>query len=75
MISNFVTLLFNTTDKDALAREKRQSFLFTADASKYNGQDVYLKLEEQIDGTHQFRTYKSITYRMLIAFSSEFDDF
>ena len=31
--------------------------------------------EEQIEGTSQFKTYKSITYRMLIAFSSEFDDF
>ena len=40
-----------------------------------NGQDVYLKLEEQIEGTNQFKVYKSITYRMFIAFSSEFDEF
>jgi hypothetical protein len=51
-----------------------QTFLFNSDASKHNGQDVYLKLEEQIDGTNQFKTYKTISYRMLIAFSSEFDD-
>jgi uncharacterized protein (TIGR02687 family) len=75
LISDVITLLFNSTDTDTQAREKRQSFLFTAEASKYNGQDVYLKLEEQIEGTNQFRTYKSLTYRMLIAFSSEFDDF
>ncbi len=75
VISDLITLLFNSLETDAAAREKRQSFLFTAAASKYNGQDVYLKLEEQIDGTNQFRTYKSITYRMLIAFSSEFDEF
>lgn len=75
LISDVSTLLFNSTESDAMAREKRQSFLFTAEASKYNGQDVYLKLEEQIEGTSQFKIYKSITYRMLIAFSSEFDDF
>lgn len=75
LISDLITLRFNTPERDAAAREKRQSFLFTADASKYNGQDVYLKLEEEIEGTNQFRTYKKITYRMLIAFSSEFDDF
>lgn len=75
LISDITTLLFNSNDTDAMAREKRQVFLFTTEASKYNGQDVLLKLEEQIDGTNQFRTYKSITYRMLIAFSSEFDDF
>ncbi len=75
LISDVSNLLFNSTESDAMAREKRQSFLFTSEASKYNGQDVYLKLEEQIEGTSQFKTYKSITYRMLIAFSSEFDDF
>ena len=75
LISDVITLLFNSIESDAMAREKRQSFLFTAEASKHNGQDVYLKLEEQIEGTSQFKIYKSITYRMLIAFSSEFDDF
>ncbi len=75
LISDVSTLLFNSTESDAMAREKRQSFLFTTEASKHNGQDVYLKLEEQIEGTSQFKIYKSITYRMLIAFSSEFDDF
>ncbi len=75
LISDVITLLFNSTESDAMAREKRQSFLFTAEASKHNGQDVYLKLEEQIEGTSQFKIHKSITYRMLIAFSSEFDDF
>lgn len=75
LISDVITLLFNSTDNDTRAREKRQSFLFTSEASKFNGQDVYLRLEEQIEGTNQFKTYKSITYRMLIAFSSEFDDF
>jgi hypothetical protein len=75
LISDVITLLFNSTENDAMAREKRQSFLFTTEASKHNGQDVYLKMEEQIEGTSQFKIYKSITYRMLIAFSSEFDDF
>jgi uncharacterized protein (TIGR02687 family) len=75
LISDVISLLFNSNESDAMAREKRQSFLFTAEASNQNGQDVYLKLEEQIEGTSQFKIYKSFTYRMLIAFSSEFDDF
>lgn len=73
-ISNVVTLLFSSTDSDAIAREKRQTFIFTAEASKYNGKDVHLRLEEEIEGTTQFKPYKSITYRMLISFGSEFDD-
>ena len=75
LISDVVTLLFNSYDKDSMAREKRQTFLFTSEASNHNGEDVYLKLEEQIEGTNHFKIYKNLTYRMLIAFSNEFDDF
>jgi hypothetical protein len=75
LISDVKTLMFNSSENDAMGREKKQSFLFTAEAVKHNGQDVFLKLEELIEGTSQFKTYKSITYRMLIAFASEFDDF
>ena len=59
--------------RDALAREKRQTFLLNAEVSQYNGQDVYLKMEEQIEGTNQYKLYKSYTFRMMIAFSSDFD--
>lgn len=75
LISNLVSLLFNSPERDAVAREKKQNFLFTAEAATFNGEDVYLVLEEAIEGTNQYRTYKRFTYRMLIAFSSEFDDF
>lgn len=75
LISDVANLKFDSRDNDAAAREQRKTFVFTSDASKLNGQDVYLRLEESIDGTTQFKTYKIITYRMLIAFSSEFDDF
>ena len=73
LISDLITLSFNSFETDALAREKRQTFLLNAEASQYNGQDVYLKMEEQIDGTNQYKLYKSYTFRMMIAFSSEFD--
>lgn len=73
LISDIITLSFNSLETDALAREKRQTFLLNAQASQYNGQDVYLKMEEQIEGTNQYKLYKSYTFRMMIAFSSEFD--
>ena len=73
LISDIITLSFNSFETDALAREKRQTFLLNAQASQYNGQDVYLKMEEQIEGTNQYKLYKSYTFRMMIAFSSEFD--
>ena len=75
VISDVSNIKFDSRDTDAAAREQRKTFVFTSEASKLNGQDVFLKLEEKIEGTSHFKIYKSITYRMLIAFSSEFDDF
>jgi uncharacterized protein (TIGR02687 family) len=75
LISDVSNIKFDSRDTDAAAREQRKTFVFTSEASKLNGQDVFLKLEENIEGTSHFRIYKTITYRMLIAFSSEFDDF
>jgi uncharacterized protein (TIGR02687 family) len=75
LISDIANFSFNSNAMDAVAREQRKTFQFISDASKYNGQEVILKLEEPIEGTSQFKTYKSFTYRMLIAFSSEFDNF
>jgi len=74
LISDVVNLEFNSRDNDAAAREQRKTFLFTSDASKLNGQDVFLILEENVEDTTHFKTYKTITFRMLIAFSIEFDN-
>lgn len=74
-ISDVSNIKFDSRDTDAAAREQRKTFVFTSEASKLNGQDVYLKLGENIEGTSHFKIYKTITYRMLIAFFSEFDDF
>lgn len=75
LISDIATLIFNSTENDAIAREKKQRFHFTSEASKYNGQDIYLTLDEQIEGTNQFKNYRKFTYQMLISFSGEFDEF
>jgi uncharacterized protein (TIGR02687 family) len=74
LISDVASLAFNSTNSDAAAREQQRSFIFNMNASKFNGQDVFLKLEESIEGTSQNKIYKSFTYRMMIAFSNEFDN-
>ena len=75
LLSDVHTILFNSTDTDTKAREKRQNFQFTAEATKLHGHDVYLKMEEQYEETNQFRVYKhKFPYRMVISFTNEFDD-
>ena len=74
-ISDLVTILFNSTDSDSAAREKRQTYIFSNEANNFNAQDVYLRMDELIEGTNQYKEYKKITYRMMIAIRSEFDEF
>lgn len=74
-ISDIATLRFDSRDSNATGREQRKTFLFTSEASKLNGQDVNLVLEENVEDTTHFTIYKTISFRMLIAFSSEFDNF
>ena len=75
LISDQVMLTFDVRDSDNAGREKRHRFIFKQEASSFNGQDVFLKLEEQVEGTSQFRLYKSLTYQMRISFGAEFNDF
>lgn len=75
LISDSFMHNFNVRDADSRGREKRQLYQFSSKASSLNGQEVYLLMEEPIEGTNQFRLYKKIPFRMLIAFGSEFDEF
>ena len=75
IISDQATLNFNSTSSEASLREKKFQFSFIKDVSKYNNQDVYLRLEERIANTNQYVTYKESSYRMIISFSSDFNEF
>ncbi|MEG1905672.1 MAG: BREX-1 system phosphatase PglZ type A, partial [Bacteroidales bacterium] len=72
-LSDSVSFTFDSADNDSGKREKRHTFSFGSDASRYNRQEIYLRLDEVIEGTTQMRAYKSLSYRVMIAFSSEFD--
>jgi len=75
LISDQVTLNFNSSSSEASLREKKYQFTFIKDVSKYNNQDVFLRLEEKIPNTNQYIVYKESSYRMIISFSSDFNEF
>ena len=45
----------------------------TRKADEVNGQDVTLRLDEQLPGTSHFREYKTVIYTMRRSFTSDFD--
>lgn len=75
LLSDQVTLNFNSTSSEASLREKKYKFTLIKDVSMYNHQDVNLRLEERIPNTNQYRIYKESSYRMLISFTSDFNEF
>jgi len=75
LISDVVNLKFDVTKVEAVSREKRQTFTFTSEAPKFNGQDVNLRLEEAIEGSSNYKVFKVYKFRMLISFGGEFDEF
>ena len=59
---------------DALERgEVELAIAGAVEADEANGQEVFLKLEEQHAGTFHYKEYKSLRYLMRRSFTSDFD--
>lgn len=57
-------------------REVKHRFqLFGKASGKYKNQRVKLLLEEPVEGTTKWRTYKQFLYTLNISFTNDFDDF
>ena len=72
-ISDQHTVTFDQTESDPRAREKKISFTFRKSADQFNNKEIYLRLEERIRGSNQFRIYKELAYRFRKPFESDFE--
>jgi uncharacterized protein (TIGR02687 family) len=73
MISDMHMVSFELRNENARDREISIRLLLTREADQFNGSDVVLKLEEQIEGTSQFRTFKEARYRLQRSIATDFD--
>lgn len=73
LISDSHTLQMNLTTENPREREITIRFLLSSDSDSVNGQDVILKLEEQVGSTNHYREYKSSRYLIRRSFTSDFD--
>ena len=73
LISDSHELTFDFTSENPREREMQIRFLMTRKADEVNGQDVTLRLDEQLPGTSHFREYKTVIYTMRRSFTSDFD--
>jgi uncharacterized protein (TIGR02687 family) len=75
VLSEIKTFTFDSQSDEARHRETVALLTLSRSADKFNGQDVYLRLEEAILGTHQVVPYKSHKLKLQKPFASDFDEF
>jgi len=73
LISDTHKLTFDLISENPRERELQIRFVLTRKADEVNGQEVTLRLEEQLHGTSHYREYKSVRYLMRRSFTSDFD--
>ena len=73
LISDSHELSFDLFSDNPRERELKVRFVLTSKADEVNGQEVTLRLEEQLPGTSHFREYSSVRYVMRRSFTSDFD--
>ena len=71
IISDSVTLTFDSTSADSGLREQKHTFKFRNVISKLNGQTVILRMERQVDNTTQFALYREEEYKVSVMFEAE----
>ena len=70
------TYSFDSDAKNAKDREVEHSFQLSSKASEdYKNKEIYLTLEEQVEGSNKWIEYQKYPYTVNISFTSDFDDF
>jgi hypothetical protein len=74
-ISEIRTATFDSQDDEARNRETALLLVLSHAADQFNGQEVELRLEEKVQGSEQFITYRAHSLKLQKPFASDFDEF
>ncbi|MDW7690431.1 BREX-1 system phosphatase PglZ type A [Flammeovirgaceae bacterium SG7u.111] len=76
LISNLFKFNFDFEGSLPQQREEKHRFQLSSKASgQYKNQQVFLRLEEPVAGSSQWKPYKEYSFTLNISFTSDFDDF
>jgi len=73
LISDYHEITFDLASEDGREREIPVQFVLTRKADEVNNQDVFLRLEDPVEGTSHYREYKSVRYLIRRSFTTDFD--
>ena len=74
-ISEIKTPTFDSKETEARHRETTMLLVLSHAADRFNGQEVEFRLEENVQGTEQFITYRAHNVKLQKPFASDFDEF
>lgn len=72
LLSDSITLTFGSMSEDSTQREQKHRFMFKRQLSELNGQEIYLRKEQQVAGSSQFKKLEDIAYKVSVLFMAEF---
>ena len=72
LLSDSITLTFSSTSNDSSQREQKHRFVFKRQLAELNGQEIYLRKEQQVEGCTQFKVTDNIAYRVSVLFTADF---
>ena len=72
LLSDSIVLNFNSESKESEQREQKHKFVFKRQLSELNGQEIYLRKEQQIAGSNQLKKLDDIPYKISVLFDAEF---
>jgi uncharacterized protein (TIGR02687 family) len=75
ILSEIKTHTFDSQSDEARNRESAFLLTLSRSADAFNGQDVFLRLEETVLGTNQVVRYRSHKLKLQKPFASDFDEF
>ncbi len=76
LLSDHFKYIFDIEEGSERQREVKHRFQLSSKASgKYKNQRVKLVLEEPVEGSSKWKTFKDYYYTLNISFTSDFDDF
>lgn len=73
LISDQHEIVMDLTSDNPRERELKLRFVLSQEADDANGQEVFLTLEEPVNGTTHFKVYKQLSYTIRRSFTSDFD--
>lgn len=73
LISDEKEFIFDFTSESPRDREITERFILSSKANNLNKQDVFLRIQEPINGTNKYKLYKEIKYFIDRRISTDFD--